>query len=489
MKKEIFLEKLKKVQTKLAEQKMNESTFDDIIQKGKEFLQSLKDNPIDLPPLDLDKSDLTTALDTSEEDLNPSTGTLSESEDKSNKLQERSHRERILAYIQQGGSKNYNEYMQWLDTQPDGLEGKADYIKNTFGHRYNVIQRELDNEGADNSPSPIVKDKSKIEISNDLKNFLDITGAGSEVQETAVDTVNNKYDTIKLKLRNIVRGRSIKRYYILAGDAGIGKTYTVNEILEECGKLESTPVITGSIGKNPTTVAVFLWQHKDDELVVLDDCDSFLRKDANPDTINMLKGAMEPGTHYHVHITPSVQKLANNYVGEEPKEVTITDENGNESTEVEGGIPTDWNFNARLVIISNLHEAQINDALWSRCDHFDLHLTQEEFMVRLGQIINSIDVGVKDGIYEAKDVEDAKALLMSVLSPIIEAGNKGYPLYGRVIQLKPSFEFRMVKDLVDMWLSLLGRYKELHPEATPDEAKKACLKRWIRTSVIPRLSV
>ena len=216
MKKEIFLEKLKKVQTKLAEQKMNESTFDDIIQKGKEFLQSLKDNPVDLPPLDLDKSDLATALDTSEEDLNPSTGTLNESADKSNKLQERSHRERILAYIKQGGSKNYNEYMQWLDTQPDGLEGKADYIKNTFGHRYNVIQRELDNEG--NSSSPIAKDKSKIEISNDLKNFLDITGAGSDIQETAVDTVNNKYDTIKLKLRNIVRGRSIKRYYILAGD-------------------------------------------------------------------------------------------------------------------------------------------------------------------------------------------------------------------------------------------------------------------------------
>ncbi len=239
----------------------------------------------------------------------------------------------------------------------------------------------------------------------------------------------------------------------------------------------------------------------------MDDCDTFLRKDANPDVSNMLKGAMEPGTGYHVHITSTIAKRLSTMIRESVElkegEAPVADDLvlDDDWDDIEGlgeddpayiandhQIPTDWTFNARLVIVSNLHENQINEALWSRCDHFDLHLTQEEYFVRLGMIIDKMDIGVKDGIYSAEDVQSAKDLVMSVLGPLIEAGKKGITMFGKRIQLKESLEFRLVKDVVDMWLSMVERYMEVHQGVSKDDAKKACLKKWVRVVVIPRIS-
>ena len=65
---------------------------------------------------------------------------------------------------------------------------------------------------------------------------------------------------------------------------------------------------------------------------------------------------------------------------------------------------------------------------------------------------------------------------------------KGVNLFGKTIQLKEHLEFRLVKDVIDMWLSMIERYVETHPGATKEDAKKACLKKWVRVVIIPRIS-
>lgn len=519
MNKQSFKESLARCQHLLKEKRLSEATVEELEAIGAKLrkdtnaavaaanLVSLNTDVVDMDQIDLPK-----VLNTSESDTNPESGAFTEAyvkahtQPKVQVLKEaRTYDDIVADYKRQGGTDDFEAFQNWIATQPDYEKG-AKILKRHFIKMFQYA--------AAGEPVAV---KNTEPPSKELTDLIDLIDANDNFVETAVDTVTTKYEMIELKLRRVIRGKSVKRYYMLAGDAGIGKTFIVNSLLEEAGKLESTPVVTGSIGRNPTTVAEFLWNYRDQDLVIMDDCDTFLRKDANPDVINMLKGAMEPGTNFHVHITSSIAARLNNVLkakkkeNYDPEELNklyeseddeliddddIEDEGSIEPEaavddsmlEINDTVPTDWTFNARLVIISNLHENQINDALWSRCDHFDLHLTQEEYLVRLGMIINKMDIGQKDGIYEEADVQAAKDLLMSLLGPLIEAGMKGVNLFGKTIQLKEHLEFRLVKDVIDMWLSMIERYVETHPGATKEDAKKACLKKWVRVVIIPRIS-
>ena len=512
-----LLESYKKCRTLLHEKRLNESTFAELISGAKADLAAIHDAVesgllANVAPLDDDEElNIQQVLDTSEADLNAD-GTKNESYYKkhSRLLQERnrSHKQRIADYIAQGGTKDFSQYQDWLATQPDFEEGR-NLPRSWFLNNYDdIAESEKSTPGA----APVINDPTYVP-SKELTDFIDFVDAGDDFVETAIETVADKYDTIDLILRRVVRGKNPKRYYILAGDAGIGKTYTVQKILEEEGKSGTVETVTGTIGKSPTTIATFLWKYRDAELVVLDDCDAFLKKGGNDEVLGILKGAMEAGTKYHVHITDSLAKRVS-------KAVSTKDESTNQSvlkklfegedlededleldddddvldddavldTEDDDHVPTDWTFNARLVIISNLHEAQVDDALWSRCDHFDLHLTQEEYMVRLGMIIDGMDCGQKDGLFAEDAVADAKALLYRTMKLIIEAGNHGVKMYGRTVTLKQSLEFRLVKDLVAMYLAMVERQQELHPELDLDTIKKGVVKKWTRIGVVPRLS-
>lgn len=521
-------EAVSRCKTLFNEKRLNESSFEDLIAPQKDFLDNLKiatkeAGLVSLNPeaLDLEKVNIQKVLSVSEEDTDANDGTLSEAFYKKNSsiLQQlsevrssgRSYKEIVTAYKREGGNpESYEAYQAWAAKQPDAEKASVLTKRNFTDWMLRIADVASD--------VPV----DQLEPSKELKNLIDMIDAGEDFVETATDTVTTKYELIELKLRRVIRGKSIKRYYLLAGDAGIGKTYIVNQLLAEAGLKTNengdvgtgdVPVVTGSIGRNPTTVAEFLWRYRDEPLVVMDDCDTFLRKDANPDVSNMLKGAMEPGTHFHVHITSTIAKrltkmlktksesvlnedeLATDIALTADNEIDDDDENslGDDdpnyvANEADGEIPTDWTFNARLIIISNLHEATINEALWSRCDHFDLHLTQEEYLVRLAMIINDMDIGQKDGIYTEEQVASAKALIMTVLEPLIEAGNKGIKMFGKYIHLKEALEFRLIKDIADMWLSMVERYMETHPGASEDDAKKVLLKKWVRVIVIPRIS-
>lgn len=507
-----LVESIKECQKLLKEKKLKESSFEELIAPGMELLNSVhkkkEEGSLDLPPLDDDSVDISKVLNTSEKDLSVD-GTLSEAYYKKNKnrlLQERdrTYSEIVAAYKSQGGSDNYDEWKAWTGSQVD--KTKAQII-----NRYN-FQKLYQTVTVDSNSSEAVENKEPYVPSKNLQDLIDVCDAADDFVESATTTVTDKYETIELLLRRVIRGKSTKRYYLLAGDPGIGKTYEVTKLLKEEGKTD-VPTCTGSIGRSPTSIATFLWKYKDAELVILDDCDSFLRKGGNLDVVNILKGCMEAGTGYKVGIPQAIANRASKMLSVkaeskvsdkvkrlfeddeelDDEEVTFDTSDEEALTDVEGSftesIPTSWSFNARLIILSNLHESQIEEALWSRCDHFDLHLTQEEYLVRLAMIIDNMDVGQKDGLFTEEDAKEAKALVLSVMNSIIEAGNHGVKLFGKFIRLTNHLEFRIVKDLCNMWLAMLDREMETNPNESKDEAKKKIIQKWVRIGVIPRLSV
>lgn len=503
---------LKVCKESLNKKRLNESSFRDLIQPFLDLLdqvhQAKENGELDLPPVDDDKIDIKKVLSTSETELTAD-GALAESINRKGNIlkeDEKTYQDIVNDYRAQGGSENYDEWKTWLNSQNEADKEKGNILsKYNFNARYqrsaNIISK---------TEQPAIP-KPEYKPSKDLQSLIDIIDANEDFTESAVTTVADKYETIELLLRRVIRGKSTKRYYLLAGDPGIGKTYTVEKLLKEEGK-ENVETCTGSIGRSVTSIAIFLWTHKDDDLIILDDCDSFLRKGNNLDVVNILKGCMEPGTGYKVGIPANIANRASKLLNmQESQKTKVSDkikalfedeeelddeesvDSNEENTEIESSadssIPTSWTFNARLIILSNLHESQIEEALWSRCDHFDLHLTQEEYLVRLAMIIDNMDVGQKSGNITEEEAKEAKALTFSVMQSVIEAGNNGVKLFGKYVRLTNHLEFRIVKDLCNMWLAMLDRELELNPTENRDEAKKKILKKWVRIGVIPRLSV
>lgn len=154
------------------------------------------------------------------------------------------------------------------------------------------------------APKPVVPaeiDRSKL--SADALAMLEETEAMEEdsLDETAslADIVESKYDNLYLAAANILSGRSMKKFALLYGDAGIGKSYSVNKAIKEVwpkSKLKSKgwrlTKTKGAIGNAITNIVVYFFSHRNNEVIILDDADGFLlSKDQNVQ--NLLKGMLD----------------------------------------------------------------------------------------------------------------------------------------------------------------------------------------------------
>ena len=65
----------------------------------------------------------------------------------------------------------------------------------------------------------------------------------------------------------------------------------------------------------------------------------------------------------------------------------------NEELDTAEQIPDDWVFDSNLILISNLYISDIDEAVISRCDTYQLNLTVPEFFCRAEQILDELKVG------------------------------------------------------------------------------------------------
>lgn len=498
---------------KLKKEKLNEATISvgDMIKKGLEIGAAIETASIpgeDAKTFNELISDDKFEIDISEKDLEPN-GIVSESFKKS-KLKKLSEgigfTKALKEYIAEGGQPDMEAFGIWAENH--GYENVLDSIsKSGFNANFRKFSGQaVSGKTAKNSEEPLNAPADPSTYSEDLNAMLEICNSGAEYVESAAETVEFKYKQIRSRLRRVIQGRSANRYYLLMGDPGIGKSFIVRETLDMCGK-QDVPQITGTVGKSPAPVAKFLIEHKDDEIVILDDCDTMISNEAKGDVTNMLKGALDPDRH-HVSISPTLINIIKGYMKEQAirekykgnylfeSDQVLEERIARELAESEGEeeeedieIPKDFDFNARIIFISNLNADQVSPAVLDRCDKYELHLTVEEYMIRLGKIIWNIECGQKEGIYTDEEVKEAKALLMYWMAGIIEAHNKGASMFGkRVVLVKGGLTFRLVKDLVEAYIINYQDYVEDNPDVPVEEAKTHVVRDWVHHYVLPKIT-
>jgi len=171
--------------------------------------------------------------------------------------------------------------------------------------------------------------------------------------------LNAKYET----LRAMVRGVAMKQIngLLIRGSAGVGKTYTVQEILDELSKTH--PDIKPKWFRGRVTAVQFyltLAEHRTSkDLLVFDDCDSILQ-DSN--SLEVIKAAMD------------TQKIRH-----------VSWKNGTVD-------PSEFDFDGNLIIITNTEPYNNEDykAVLDRILSIDFWLTPQEKLIRINQLATAL---------------------------------------------------------------------------------------------------
>lgn len=374
----------------------------------------------------------------------------------------------------------------------------------------------------------------------------------SSVEQSVDDKYNGLYETA----RNVASGVSLNPHAFICGEAGVGKSTTVEAGIKK-GLEEWTPnkkhktkptfvSHSGSIGTSFTDLLIFFFQNRHNKLLLLDDADGFLvgtkqdiqnfmkvllnsslkpittprgiRKNANRqleaeleestpvkikvDTSRLLEGvctveydgnsfdyelSIEEAAkikntfgfkkHFREHKTYNPLQQLDKYLDnlnlfneaemtdEEQKAMDAIESAGkdlglnNEELENDVEIPDEWIFDSNLVLISNLKITDIDEAVISRCDTYQLSLTVPEFFCRCEQILDYLKVGE----YSSTDPEVikwAKREGFAMLKSIV-LGSKNFK--NIFVPVNVHLDFRFVGNKVaNKFLSRAVDYARTH---------------------------
>lgn len=212
-------------------------------------------------------------------------------------------------------------------------------------------------------------------------------------------TTNDKYTFIKKLTKMVVDGKLTS--LIITGEGGIGKTYTVMNIINKYAKKDDIYVVKGY--STPKGLYNILYEHNG-QVIVFDDCDSVLDDKV---AINILKSALDSYDKRTITWSKSVTK--------------------NDT------IPTQFDFNGRVIFISNKSKDFFDKAILSRCVFVDLTMTNDEKLNRMYEILPNLlpdyDVDTKikalSFLYTNKDIEGINLNIRTLIKLIKIIGS--YP--------------------------------------------------------------
>lgn len=240
------------------------------------------------------------------------------------------------------------------------------------------------------SPSTIEKIERRI---GQLKAVIaQVEKAEKESDKITVDDLKiDVFKAIELYTIQVARGNS--NSLIVSGMPGVGKTSVVTETLKSIGFQPDVNYYksTGTI----TTAGLYETLFKNrNKLVIFDDCDSVLK---DIDSVNLLKGALD---------TYPVRELSKITKGNTFDSTGMSDAEIQTTFDEKDGkvLPNRFEFTGQIIFISNLPEDKFDEAILSRSLHVDVHLTKEEIISRMREIMRRIspevDMSVKEEALE-----------------------------------------------------------------------------------------
>lgn len=150
---------------------------------------------------------------------------------------------------------------------------------------------------------------------------------------------------------------SIPTSLILCGSGGLGKSYTVFSRLVHHGLEEDVDFVVVKGFSTPKSMYRTLYENRD-RIVVFDDCDSVLKNDT---AVNLLKGALD---------TTPVRRIS-----------WKTERSGSDED-----LPEVFDFEGKVIFISNMTLDRIPQALLSRSIYVDVSMTAGEKIERMRAI-------------------------------------------------------------------------------------------------------
>ena len=222
---------------------------------------------------------------------------------------------------------------------------------------------------------------------------------------TEVDALQNEFDQ---RLDPAKRFKHMENYVnmvlkgisnglIISGAPGIGKTHRVKKLIKSTGYDlgDNYQLITGRCTTPALYLALYNYSREDD-ITLIDDCDDAL---LDMNSVNILKAALDTGDErilsYFVSRGPEVSE--EDAVMRHPE--LAPDKKGKYYA------PNQFEYNGRIIIITNMYAGQIDTALKNRCVVCNLDFTTEETLGIVKEIMpvilpTKLDNASKDLAYK-----------------------------------------------------------------------------------------
>jgi len=197
--------------------------------------------------------------------------------------------------------------------------------------------------------------------------------------------INERFSFVE-KLVNMV-ANNIQPSAIITGEGGLGKTFTVVKTLESNGFKDISDLSEFDIGAVINTRKCFTMvkgfstakglyrtlYENNRSIIVFDDCDAVLK---DPVALNLLKGALDSYGKRIISWNADMR---------------------------DDDLPRSFNFEGRVIFISNMNQDRIDQAIRSRSMMIDLSMTAEQKIDRMEYIAESADFLPEFSLSDKKD--------------------------------------------------------------------------------------
>ena len=244
------------------------------------------------------------------------------------------------------------------------------------------------------SDTEFKKDKIRVRVEDERQ--VKFNGSAKETDEEIMDRIKERFAILDEMTEATIDG--IVRGMVVSGPPGVGKTFGVEQVLEQDSLFDvmaDRPLrhtfVKGTM--SPIGLYATLYKYSDAKnIVVLDDCDSIL---FNEDALNILKAALDSGKKRKISWNSDSHFLRRE------------------------GVPDQFEFKGSVIFITNLKFDNVKsskikdhlDAIMSRCHYLDLTMdTTREKILRIKQIARD------GGLFDTKGLnKDQEAEIVQFL--------------------------------------------------------------------------